>query len=283
MAMGLAFAFFWASAFTSARVIVEAMPPLSALVLRFALSGSIAIGLARLLGQSWRLTGPQWRATILFGLCQNALYLGLNFVAMQTVEASMAAIIASTMPLLVALLGWLFMGARLRPLAVVGLVLGFSGVAVIMGARMEGGIGLWGLGLCALGALALALATLLVRGATSGGNVLMIVGWQMLVGALALALPALLFETWWIAPSWPLALAFGYQVLFPGLVATLLWFVLVRRIGAVRAAAFHFLNPLFGVLTAALLLGEALGPADAVGVAVVMAGILAVQLSRRGG
>ena len=59
-------------------------------------SGLIGIALARFLGQTWRLTPGQWRATIVFGLCQNALYLGLNFVAMQTVEASLASIIAST-------------------------------------------------------------------------------------------------------------------------------------------------------------------------------------------
>ncbi|MCB1361722.1 MAG: EamA family transporter, partial [Rhodobacteraceae bacterium] len=101
--MGLAFAFMWSSAFTSARMIVADAPPLYALSARFLISGLIGIAVARMLGESWRLTRSQWRATIIFGLCQNAAYLGLNFVAMQWVEASAAAIIASTLPLLVAL------------------------------------------------------------------------------------------------------------------------------------------------------------------------------------
>ncbi len=107
--MGLAFAAMWSSAFTSARIIVAAAPPLTALALRFLISGLIAVVIALIMRQSWRLTATQWRATIVFGICQNALYLGLNFVAMQTIEASLAAIIASTMPLLVALAGWLFL------------------------------------------------------------------------------------------------------------------------------------------------------------------------------
>ena len=41
---------------------------------------------------------------MVFGLCQNALYLGLNFVALQWIQASLASIIASSMPLIVALL-----------------------------------------------------------------------------------------------------------------------------------------------------------------------------------
>ena len=109
---------------------------------------------------------------------------------------------------------------------------------------------------------------------------LMVVGLQMLVGATLLALAAVAIEDWHLAFSLKWAMAMGYQILFPGLAATLIWFWLVGRIGAVRASTFHFLNPFFGVATAALLLGETIRPLDIAGVAVVMAGILAVQVSR---
>ena len=61
----------------------------------------------------------------------------------------------------------------------------------------------------------------------------------------------------------------------------MIWFVLVRRIGATRAAAFHFLNPFLGVAIAAAVLGERVSGRDLVGVAIIMGGILAVQLARR--
>lgn len=280
IAMGLGFAFMWSSAFTSARMIVADAPPLAALSLRFLLSGLIGVGIARALGQSWRLTPGQWRSVVIFGLCQNALYLGLNFVAMQRVEASLAAIIASTMPLLVALLGWLFLGQRIRPIGIAGLVAGVAGVAIIMGSRLSGGVSLSGVILCGIGALSLAVATLTVRGASSGGNVLMIVGLQMFVGAAVLAVASLATET--IVVRWTprLVFAFVYTTLVPGLLATWVWFRLVARIGAVRAATYHFLNPFFGVLVASALLSERVGPADLIGVAIVAAGILAVQLSK---
>jgi probable blue pigment (indigoidine) exporter len=279
--MGLAFAFMWSSAFTSARMIVADAPPVAALSLRFLISGLIGVGVAVALGQSWRLTPPQWRATVIFGICQNALYLGLNFVAMQTVEASLAAIIASTLPLLVAVAAWAVFGERLRPLAVAGLLAGFAGAALIMGSRLDGGVDLQGLVLCVFGVMALTLATLSVRGATSGGNVLMIVGLQMLIGAAALAPVALLTETLEVNWTWRLAGAFAYTTLVPGLAATVVWFWLVNRIGATRAATFHFLNPFFGVAVAAALLGETLGPVDLAGVAIIAAGILAVQVARQ--
>lgn len=281
IAMGLAFALMWSSAFTSARMIVLDAPPLTALALRFLLSGVIGVGLALMLGQNWRLTRGQWRATMIFGVMQNAAYLGLNFVAMQRVEASVAAIIASSMPLMVALAGWLVFRDRLRPLAVAGLVAGFGGVMIIMGTRLQGGVDATGIALCVAGAMALTVATLSVRGASgAAGNLLMVVGLQMLVGAAVLAVLALAFETWEVRWSARLVAAFVYTTLVPGLVATWVWFALVARIGAVKGAAFHFLNPFFGVAIAAMLLGERLGLADVIGVAIIAAGILAVQLSR---
>lgn len=279
--MGLAFAFMWSSAFTSARMIVAEAPPLMALSLRFLISGLIGVILASAMGQSWRLGPGQWRAVAIFGLCQNALYLGLNFVAMQWVGASVASIIASTMPLMVALFGWLVFGQRVPPLGVAGLGAGFAGVAMIMGSRLSAGVDPTGIVLCLLGALALTVATLSVRGASAGGNLMMVVGLQMFVGAALLGVVSVATEHWTVHWSARLIAAFLYTTLVPGLLATWIWFMLVQRIGAVKAATFHFLNPFFGVAIAAALLGERLGLWDMIGVAVIAAGILAVQLSKQ--
>ena len=279
--MGMAFVIMWSSAFTSARMIVADAPPLTALALRFLLSGLIGVGLARLMGQSWHLTRSQWRATAVFGLCQNALYLGLNFIAMQNVEASLAAIIASTMPLLVALAGLVVFGERIQPLGFAGLIAGVIGVSLIMGARFQGGVDGLGITLCTLGVISLTVATLAMRGASAGGDFLMVVGLQMLVGSAVLAVPAILLEPFSVNWNLRLIAAFTYTTLVPGLAATLVWFMLVDRIGTVKAATFHFLNPFFGVAIAAMFLSEKLGPLDLVGVIIITGGILAVQLSKQ--
>lgn len=282
LAMGIAFAFMWSSAFTSARIIVTEAPPLLASTIRFATSGVIAVMIARAFGQTWHLSRAQWRLTLVFGICQNALYLGLYFVAMQTVPASLAAITASTMPLLVALLSALVLGQRLPALGWAGLGAGFAGVVLILSMRITGGADLLGLSLCIIGVIALSIATLVMRGATSGGNLLMIVGLQMLVGAVALGGVSAATETWVIDWSSRLAWALAYTTFIPGLLATFVWFLLVQRIGAVRAATFHFLNPVFGVAIAAVLLSEPMSLWDALGVGITTLGILAVQLSRQG-
>jgi len=119
-----------------------------------------------------------------------------------------------------------------------------------------------------------------VRGASAKGNVLMVVGLQMLVGSAALLIPALILEEQVINWTPTLTAALSYAIIVPGLMATVIWFLLVERIGATRASTYHFLNPFFGVGIAALILGETLTMQDVIGVAVVMAGIFAVQFSK---
>jgi drug/metabolite transporter (DMT)-like permease len=267
LAIGLAFVAMWASAFTSGKIIVEYAPPLFALGIRYVISGFAGVGIAFLLGQRARLTRAQWGATILFGLCQNTLYLGLNFLAFERVDASVAVIIASALPISVALLSWVVLREKLSPLGSAGMVAGGLGVILVMGDRLGG-------------LAALTVATLIVRQASPGGNVLMIVGLQMLVGAVTLLPLSAALEVWEVTFNWQLAAAFTYTTVFPGLVATVTWFFLVQRIGPTRAATFHFLNPFIGVAIAALILGEALNLTDLVGVAIIMGGILAVQMSK---
>lgn len=280
LAMGVAFSIMWSSAFATARILMEGAPPFLTLAGRFAISGAIAVLIARALGQSWRQNRATWRSVVVFGLCQNAVYLGLNFVAMQRIEASLAAIIASAMPLIVAALAWVWRGEKMTPLGMAGLIAGVFGVALIMGTRISGGADAMMVLLCIIGAGALAVATLTVSSAAQGGNLLMVVGLQMWVGAVTLGVISALTESPVIAHSPVLWAAFAYQLLIPGLAATLLWFTLVQRVGAIKASAFHFLNPAFGVIIAAALLGERIGLMDIIGVLIAALGILAVQMSR---
>ena len=180
-----------------------------------------------------------------------------------------------------ALVGWAFLGQKIRALGVLGLVAGVVGVTLIMGARITGGVDVYGLVLCVIGVVSLTVATLAVLGAASDGNVLMIVGLQMLVGSAVIWVPAFAWESFDITWSWQLIAAFAYTTIVPGLLATWVWFILVGRIGAVKASTFHFLNPFLGVAIAATLLGESIGILDVVGVVIIAGGILAVQLSKR--
>ena len=260
---------------------MEQTPPLTISALRFVIAGIIAISIAKFLGQSWKLTKTQWRATAVIGLCQNSLYLGLTFVGLQWIEASLATILASMLPLLVTCLDRILFKKRIKFIGIVGLLLGCCGVIIIMENRVSSEIDIRGVISCIVGVFALAIATLSLRGASSGENILMIVGLQMLIGSAILTILSLFFEVWVIEWSPKILLAFSYTIIVPGLIATWIWFSLISRIGATEASTFHFLNPFFGVAIAALILKEPVSPYDFLGVAIVSLGILAVQISKR--
>ena len=232
--MGVSFSFIWSSAFTSAKIIVTAASPLMILSLRFLISGLLGIALARMLGQKIQLNKGEWTVVVIIGISQNALYLAFNFIAMQWIEAGLAAIIASLLPLVVAGVCWFFLGEKTGFIGMLGLTVGFGGVLVIMLDKLSGSSASLGMTLCLIGVAALAAATLYVgRMMSSNKNVLKIVGLQRLVGSITLFPFSLIFETWSIEWSTSFLLAFLYTILFPGLLGTLIWFFLVRRIGPV--------------------------------------------------
>ena len=278
--MGVGFALMWSSAFSAVKIALMDAPPFLLLTLRFLLAGSLAVIVALALGQRLPAQRRQWLAILVLGLCQNSLYLGLNFKAMTYVPAGLAAIIASSVPLIIALFSRILLRERLSWISQAGLLLGFAGVLVIMLHRASSGESVVGLTLCVIGAVALAFATLIVRGVDLGAGLLMVVGLQMLVGSLSLApVVWLLEDPSSVRLTASLITAFLYITIVPGIVATLVWFHLVRRVGATQAAAYHFLNPAFGILIASLLLAERVTLLDGLGVAIIMTSILIVQLS----
>ena len=281
--MGIGFALMWSSAFSAVKLALQDAPPFLLLTFRFLVSGGIAVAIALMLGQRFPGQRRQWVAILVLGLCQNSLYLGLNFKAMTVIPAGLAAIIASSVPLIVALICRAFLRERLSWLGHVGLAIGFAGVLLIMTHRISGGDSTLGMFLCLIGAVALAGATLIVRGVDLGAGLLMVVGLQMLVGSASLMPVVYLMEDLsTVRLTGSLIIAFTYITVVPGVIATLVWFHMVRRIGATQAAAYHFLNPAFGVIIASILLGENIGLLDGFGVAIIMTSILMVQLSPRG-
>ncbi|MEC9342477.1 MAG: DMT family transporter [Pseudomonadota bacterium] len=281
LVMGIAFALVWSSAFSVAKILVAHTPPFSISAVRFAVAATIAGTIALAMGQKLPEGRNAWRAIIILGLCQNTLYLGLFFAAMTRIPAGLAAIIASAMPLVVAALAPFMIGERTGPIKLAGLAMGFAGVVWIMATRIAGGIDLAGIALALAGVLALTIATLTVKRGDFGTGLLMVVACQMAVGAIGCVPLALIFEdvtAFDITPQ--VLIAFAYQVFMPGIVATLIWFWLVKTVTAASASAFHFLNPIFGVAIAWALLGEPLSARDIIGVALVAAGILVVNWRR---
>ena len=279
--MGLGFVILWSSAFTSAKIIVQYSPPLLILAVRFFLTGGFGLILANIFYEKISLTNKEWYSLIAFGLCQNTIYLGCNFIAMGSIDAFLAVIIASMLPILVAIFSWVTKTEKIGFMGTVGMLFGIFGCLIILKDKVMIPSNLFGIMFCLIGATALAVATLLVKNTISKkSQILRIVSIQMLVGGLPLIFLSLIFEAWEITFSTSFIIAFFYTCFFPGLLATIVWFNLVRKEGAIRASAFHFLNPPMGVLIASLILAETIEPLEIFGILILMIAIYLIYKSR---
>jgi drug/metabolite transporter (DMT)-like permease len=156
------------------------------------------------------------------------------------------------------------------------------GVLVIMLHSLNGA-GLNGIGivLALLAAISFSMGTVLFKKAPlTTVSLYTTVGYQTLVGGITLfGLGLLLENPAEITLTLPLAGSLLYLVLIVSIGATLLWFSLVLSSSASSASSYHYLNPVFGIGLAWLLLNEPLSLQDAGGTMLVILGIMAITRS----
>ena len=280
-AIAIVFVFLWASAYVPSKIASVESPPLWFLAARFTAAGLILAGIAAAFGRRPPTTVRGWLVACALGILTNALYLGLTYTALRHLSSGMGAIVASTNPLVLALLAPRFLGEKLTPLKIAGLALGFGGVLAITVARAgTGGARPADVALAFGGVLAGVGSTLLFKRWAEGADLLVVNAIQVLAAGLAIAPVALLvYGVPHVAPTRELAASFAYLVLVVSVGASLLWFWLLSKGEASRVSAYYYLTPAFGLALSALLLHEPVEAHDIVGLVAIAGGIALVQRS----
>lgn len=270
----------WGMTFATTKQLLAALPPTEILFVRFALGYAALWALAprRLGWLGWRAEARLAAA----GALGIALYFHFENLALTHARAGLVVVVVCTSPLLTALgaralgrtrrLGWGYWA---------GLALALGGVALMAAGGGRGALaGSWrGVALGLAGAAAWAAYTLLPL----PGAGLAVTRRTFLWGLVAMA-PLCLGE----AGAWRLGPLLGWgpawRLLFLGLAASAAcyaaWNLAVARLGGVRAAVGLYLNPVVGVASAALLLGEPLGAAAVAGVGLTLGGVALSARSR---
>jgi probable blue pigment (indigoidine) exporter len=247
----------WGVAYVPSAWLVETWPPLLAAGARLGLGGLMLLALLMALGRPLRPgVGPA--AVGWLALTQTVLFYGATFWGIANAGAGLAAVLANTDALFVAVLAAVVLGERLWAVQWTGLVVGLAGAAAVV---WEGP--LWppqlsGVALVVVGgALAWSVGTVVVaHGVRATGDPVALAGWQMLAGGVVLCLAGLASEgppasTGTRELGLVLALAaVGSAVPFA------LFYLALTRAPAAEVSAWFFLVPVIGVLTAWPLLGE---------------------------
>ena len=246
------------------------------------LTGTIGILINNIFFGKIKLNNNDWKFILLFGICQNTLYLGLNFLAMDKIDAYLAVIVASLLPIFVAIISFFLKKDKIHFLSVIGIIVGFFGCSIILAPKITVNLNLYGLSLCLIAVIALAMATLIIKdGFSKKEQLLPFVSIQMIVGGLPLLLLSFLFEEWIINFSNSFIIAFIYTCFFPGLIATMIWFNLVKRIGVIMASSFHFLTPPTGVIIAYIVLNERININDIIGIIFITIALTIIHQAKK--
>ena len=281
--MVLGFILLWSSAFSAGKIAVAVCPPLIFLAVRFLAAGVLMLAIAAVGGLRWTLTRRDVAVFAALGVANQALYLGIGYVALKSVSAGLAALIISANPIVTAVFAVVLLGERMTWRKLVGLVLGLGGVAFIVQSRLTLGTDAGGgIVLCLLALMSLVGGTMLFKLFAPRDGLWIGNGVQSLAAGIAILPFALAFESFAdITPTSGLILSFAYNVLFVSVFAYLLWFRILQVCGATAASSYHFLIPPLGMLFGWLLLGEHLAPADLAGIVPVALGIYLVTRPAR--
>jgi drug/metabolite transporter (DMT)-like permease len=125
----------WGSTYLAISIAVETIPPFLMAAVRFTMAGLILLtwSVAREGRAFVPPTRREWRDSAIVGALLLGGGMGMVAFGEQTIPSGIAALLIATMPVWVAILGRIFLGERLPRVAIFGIVLGFAGVAILVG------------------------------------------------------------------------------------------------------------------------------------------------------
>ena len=278
----------WGSTYLAIRVVVESAPPLLAMGSRFLLAG-VLLGTYLLLRHGRAALRVDRRALAGAGLVGLLLLLGGNggvAIAEQTVPSGITALLIAATPLWLVCLR-LLARDRLKPLSLLGTVLGFVGIAVLVrpGAALGAGVETWGLFTAVAAAASWAVGSFVSSRIPMPRDAFVATTWEMLLGGAGLLLVGLAvgeLDGFTLGQVEPAAWAWlAYLVFVGSIIAFSAYVWLLAHAPISLTATYAYVNPVVAVLLGALVLDEPVTAAVLAGGAVVVLGVgLVVSVER---
>jgi drug/metabolite transporter (DMT)-like permease len=279
--MLLALAAVWGASFLFIRIAVDDLGPFLVSDGRLLL-GALALFLLLIPARRVARHRAPLRRYLLLGAVNAALPFTLIAAAELEIDASLAAILNASTPLFAALVAATVGDEPMTRSRGVGLALGVGGVALVVGlAHVETDLAfLLATGASLLAALCYAIGTTYAKHALAGEPPNTLAVGQLLAATAVLAPLALLIDVPDVHPDGgALAALAALGVVCTGL-AYLLYFRLVTEVGPTSTLTVTYLVPVFGVLWAAIFLGERIGAGTVAGGALILASVALVTGTR---
>jgi drug/metabolite transporter (DMT)-like permease len=254
----------WGSSFLFMRLAVVEFGALPTAFLRVAIAAAFLLPLVWWRGHFAELR-RHWKKIAVIGVLNSGIPFAMFSFALLAITTGLSAILNATVPLFGALVAWWWLKDRPTGSRVLGLAIGFAGVALLAWDKASfkadaGGIApAWAVLACLVATMCYAIAASATKKHLAGLPALVTATGSQVGATLGLALPAL-----WLWPAqapgaqaWLALVAVG--VLCTG-VAYILYFRLIEQAGPARALAVTFVVPVFALFYGSVFLGEQVTP-----------------------
>ncbi len=277
----------WGTTYLAISIAVETIPPFFMAGARFLTAGFITFFFLRMRGVPMP-TRREWRSAAIIGALLLVGGNGLVSWAEQQIPSGIAALIVATVPLWMAVFGWLIYRQR-RPgvQTVAGLFLGLVGIVLLVGPAQLAGdasFDLISLLVLLLSPVLWSLGSLYSRQAVLPKNVLMATAMEMLAGGVMLMVVGL---TMGEATQLDLAListrsflSLLYLIVFGSIVAFTAYVWLLKHVQPARVATYTYVNPVIAVFLGWLILSEPVTLQTIIAVVVILAAVVMISTQK---
>ncbi|GAA4749772.1 DMT family transporter [Sphingomonas daechungensis] len=273
----------WGSAFFCIHVAVHSVPPLTYVWLRVTIAAAALWGYLAWRREPAGLPKSVWGSMILLALLNNVIPFVLFGWGQTHIASGLASILNATTPIWGVIVAHVFtQDERMTPRKIAGVLLGFGGVALMIGPDLLGSIGNNVLAqlACVTAALLYALAGVWARRfKRQGVSPLSVTTGQLTASAIVMLPVALIFDRPWVQAIPPLNALAAIAVLavICSAYAYILYFRLIDSAGATNALLVTLLVPPVAIVMGALILGEVIEPRDFAGLGFIALGLAAID------
>jgi len=278
----LVLALIWGAAFFFIHVAVAHVAPLTYVWLRLSIAAVGLLAWMRWKGEKLSLPLPLWGAILVLALLNNVVPFALFGWAQQHIASGLASILNATTPIWGVVVAHIATSdEKITPAKLIGVVVGFVGVATMIGPDLlTSGESIVPQLACIAASLCYALAGVWARRFRPMGlKPLKVATAQLLVGALVMTPVSLTVAEPWIGGSPSLAALGAITVLALACTALgyVLYFRLIDSAGATNATLVTLLVPPIAILLGALFLGELLSGIQFLGFAFTALGLAVID------
>ena len=276
----------WGATYMLNKVAVGQLDPFYLAGIRFTLAGLIIFGIARLTGNSLKISLRQIRNTAFVGFLFLTYGNGVVVWALKFVDSNFAALEIGAQPLVVLLLMWILQGKRIKAKSMIGVFLGFVGMYLLISQDqiLLGPNSLLGVLMIFSCMLSWGYGSLFVADADLPRNYFVNTGYQMFFGGLMLLVASLGFRETWVSPvAWNTDVKWVMIILviFGSIAAFTSFNYLLKRVSPEKVATSTYVNPIIAMFLGWYVLNEAISMQSIIAAIVLLTGVYFINSAKK--